>query len=154
MKEKHKVYKCVSCDFVASRRSKLNEHEEHSHSTSFSCEKCPFKAKYKNTLRDHFEESHVKKTEFNCRKCTFLSTNARELRDHMKYKHSNSKEPCVFWNRGYCKFGQSCTYAHVKIPECQHQDRCRKYRCPLYHYKESLNTFLGRKLTMKGFPQN
>ena len=154
MYERHKTYKCKSCDFVSSRRNKLNEHEENSHRISFSCRMCPFKAKYRDTLRDHIDESHIKITEFKCQKFRFLTTNAKELRDHMENKHSNSVQPCIFWNRGYCKYGQSCTYAHVKIPECQHQDRCRKHRCPLYHHKESLNTFLGRKPMMKVSPQN
>ena len=41
---------------------------------------------------------------------------------------------CIFWNRGYCKFGSQCEYVHEESPSCFYQDQCnRKDVCRYFH---------------------
>ena len=90
-----------------------------------------------------------------CRKCKYEAKDRKELSRHIadvhdvdvrqnksknpKYFHENrinvqGTEFCIYWDRGYCKFGDRCFNTHGNTPYCYFQDRCdRKDSCKFYH---------------------
>ena len=140
----HQVHKCTQCSFYSSRRDRLNEHTEYHHNRTFECKLCPLKTRSRTTLRTHLEEQHNTAHVNYCNKCGLRSSSDKELKEHMKSHHIGPKDPCIFWNRGYCRNGEKCRFSHSEIPACKYQEKCTIERCSRYHFKKSLNNFLGR----------
>ena len=146
----HARIECDICNFNTRSKKDMDVHVDNIHNKMFSCEVCDYESPSKRGLQTHMKE-HSAEVDFKCKVCNYTTILEQNYIDHAENKHKNGKKkpskigtPCIYWNKGSCANGDRCRFSHVEIPECYYQDRCRKSRCPWYHYDKSLNNFLGR----------
>ena len=153
---------CEICNFAAKNRDELDQHVNAMHNKMFACKECKFRATCSNILKEHVKDNHMIDTfqaVFSCKSCEYTTIMENNLDEHMKYKHRQKRDEkpreiksrsfqaekvCIFWNNGYCMFGDRCTNLHTEIPACHLQESCRKNQCTFFHYDKSKNTFLRR----------
>lgn len=122
------------------------------------CDLCQFVGKSASDYMKHIEEHNKPAISLSCDLCDFKTNNAERFKLHIETAHGmkvkkdvstrNDRKNgfCVYWNRGYCNFGDAkCFFQHKNIPACRFQERCSKPECNFYH-KPSLGKFpfLGR----------
>ena len=154
---------CNKCDFISTSRRILDKHIDEIHKTnSLKCSQCDFVCETQEYLNTHISNIHIIDENVRCRKCNHVAETRKDLSIHIadvhdidlrqkdtQYKNNRpgrkSAEFCVFWNRGYCKFGDDCFKTHKESPYCLFQERCnRKNTCKFFH-ENYVNNFLDER---------
>ena len=150
------TFRCSKCEFETTTRTMLNKHITDVHEIKrYKCDKCDFEDKTEEKLNKHITNIHMNDEDMKCRKCSYEAKERNDLSKHIADVHDvdirqnknktpghfyrkratfQAKEFCNYWNRGYCKFGDTCFKAHENTPYCYFQERCdRKNTCIFYH---------------------
>ena len=150
------TFRCSKCEFETTTRTMLNKHITDVHEIkNYKCDKCNFEDKTEENLNKHITNIHMNDEDMKCRKCRYEAKERNDLSKHIADVHDvdirqnknktpgnfyrkratfQAKEFCNYWNRGYCKFGDTCFKAHENTPYCYFQERCdRKNTCIFYH---------------------
>ena len=90
------IFSCNECKFVSHKRHELLEHMRSKHKkktdlkeTTYNCDKCSMKCKYKNTLKEHKQACHGQTLVYLCSICEFESLSKTELKTHAKKEHKD-----------------------------------------------------------------
>ena len=177
-------FKCHVCKFTSNSGEELDRHLTAEHfKPKFDCNSCNNSYHTERMLKEHINRRHRQKF-INCDFCGFKLTNFSELDKHIStYHRSHSSHnirmpfhqrhsrrtytfkeqlengPCVNWNEGMCRYGDTCRYAHIEI--CKFQGSCRSpHDCSFFHYNHSNEDFLGSmefrkvfRLNIREFPE-
>ena len=149
MHRKDKLFECDKCQFDTIIENNFKFHTSTEH-WEHQCQICVTRFSSKNELNEHIINIHRKEKPLECDKCQFDTIIENNFKLHMdQHNHwevNNSKKnvKCIYWNHGYCRNGKSCIFVHEEIPACPDQESCRNFKCSLFHFDKSMNTFLGR----------
>ena len=85
---------CEVCRKDFSRKSALVKHQKRKHSIapSFSCNRCEYRSKDRNIIKNHKESAHAVK--YSCNQCNHQAGKPSKLEQHIKTKHLGVRYPC------------------------------------------------------------
>ena len=134
-----KYFKCTKCNLEAESLDKINEHMAiiHMNDEEFKCRKCNFKGMTNENLSHHMADVHNIDIRPNQKASQrHISEKRADMRHNRNRRMGGreTKEICIYWNRGYCRFGDKCFNAHEESHYCYFQERClRKSTCKFFH---------------------
>ena len=89
MREKHRIFKCDTCDFTSSSEVGLKIHKTKIHmQVIYKCDRCDFSCCSEWGLKVHVAKIHTCRYLYQCNKCVYRVPVWDFLMDHMKEKHS------------------------------------------------------------------
>ena len=166
VKDVHKrmKYPCERCNLNFETAALFKDHKEREHpitprNSFFPCDQCKYKATSIEDLDRHINSNHklyrkntdirdVRKKKACDPRNPLHSTTCcdrepgRGRQQVLNFEEKMMNGPCEFWNKGFCKFGDLCRFAHVE--ECKFGEHCwYGDRCRYFHFNK--NTFLGQR---------
>ena len=133
-----KYFKCTKCNLEAESLDKINEHMAiiHMNDEEFKCRKCNFKGMTNENLSHHMADVHDIDIRPNQKASQrhFYENRADIRHNRNRRMGRETKEICIYWNQGYCRFGDKCFKSHEESNHCYFQERCfRKSTCKFFH---------------------
>ena len=148
-KKSEHEFKCDFCDFISKSKGEAEKHEMDKHNCDdLQCDMCTSKLKTKDGLTAHTQLFHNSMTTYSCNKCEYKASQEPDLEQHKAENHRhvpknsrdygdrdvrNKKRFCHFWNYGSCYNGDKCEYLHEEIPLCCFDNECDNDNCSFFH---------------------
>ena len=126
---------CDQCPYETSHKGHFIQHNRvHNETRNHLCEKCPFKAKTKDTLKDHIKAVHENIRDIVCEECGYATSRKGNLSEHMQTVHNTGEKKFKCNQCPYKAYLKKVLVKHVKNV---HIGREHKFNCEKCNFKSN-----------------
>ena len=130
-----KTLMCDQCPYESSHKGHFLQHSRvHNDTRNHLCEKCPFKAKTKDTLKYHIKAVHENIRDLVCDECGYATSRPSALSEHKQTVHNTGEKEFSCDQCPYRAYMKKILMKHVKNV---HVGREYQFKCEQCNFKSN-----------------